>query len=961
MLNAKHWTLSIGLLFAVSILFVGCGGNGAPPETTLPSTVEDENDAQNDDTAQDDEDGQGDGPLDSDGDGFSDDEEINGIPGTDPFDPTDNSDNVRDTDGDGCSDFDELNFAGFCDNDPNTPDGGDAPTPSGDVSISGQLTVADSFIIDGDTNDPNNDIIDNNAEDLTKVQPLPNPCTLGGYLGTIGSGVDFTDAYRVQMAADQTASLLLANPDINDFDLYLYDEAGNPLDSSEGVGKAEQVAAPVNGTFIVEVFAYNVVADSNPGGLYTLLIGENALGAASSKPRERLSSIHEFVEGEIIVRYEEGAAGALSVGANDDLELEVLNAAVESGGIERLRVKSTRRMRQRGHRTTVASQTGVLNRPVSDTIATIKMLRRQSGVAYAQPNYIRRAFATPNDEFFPYQWHYTQIGLEEAWDITTGDADVIVAVIDTGVLLAHPDLQGQFVAGYDFISDPQMSRDGDGIDPDPNDPGDLAIQGTTSSFHGTHVAGTVAARSNNGTGVAGVAWDVRIMPVRVLGLGGGTDFDITQGIRYAAGLSNVSGQLPAQRADAINLSLGGPGISNSEQEAIDEARTNGVIVIAAAGNESSNADFSSPAGLDGVVTVSAVGYTSQLAPYSNFGSCIDVTAPGGDLSADANGDTYTDGVLSSMGHDDGSFTYDFSNGTSMAAPHVAGVAALMKSVNPDLSPEDFGLLLAGNHPGTTIAITDDLGQTGRDDDYGYGLISAFAAVQAAADIAGVSTIDAPVIRALPRVLDFGSDLTSSTVTVRNAGVDTLEVTSVTTSDSWLFVTPASGGDGEYTVSVDRGGLADGVYSGSVEFVSNGGTASVSVRMNVGEQGATGGDIGAVYVLLLDLEVFATIEQEIATASNGYTFNFIDVPPGEYAIFAGTDMNNDTYIDDEGEALGGYPTLLDSQVLDAYQDRAGLTFGVSFLINVQKPTSTTAPAAEPTGPPHLRRIKEKRSD
>ncbi len=551
-------TLLIGFLFALPVLTVGCGGTAASPDDTLPSTVEDDDGQNSPDDP--DTDGQSGDALDSDGDGFPDDEEISGIPGTDPFDPDDNPDNVRDTDGDGCSDFEELNFAGFCDNDPNSPDGGDETETGGLVSISGMIMIGATYAVDGDTNDPNDPRIDNNAEDLGKVQPLPTPCTLGGYLGVTGPTFDVNDAYLVQMASDQTASLLMADPTANDFDLYLYDEAGDPVDSSEGVGKAEQVTAPTNGTFIVEVYGYSVLGGPDTGGLYTLLVGQNPGSSVLVEPRDRLSSLHEFVDGEIVARSKEGMVRSLSRQAADDIELDVLNQASESGGIERLRVKSMRRVRRNRSQVASVPGAGALNRPASETIAAVKRLRRQPDVVYAEPNYIRRPLATPDDEFYPFQWHYTQIGLPEAWNVTTGDSDVIVAVIDTGVVPTHPDLLGQFVEGYDFISDPQISRDGDGIDADPTDVGDLAIQGTTSSFHGTHVSGTVAALSDNGTGVSGVAWDVRIMPVRVLGQGGGTDFDITQGILYAASLSNASGQVPDQKADVINMSLGGAGI-----------------------------------------------------------------------------------------------------------------------------------------------------------------------------------------------------------------------------------------------------------------------------------------------------------------------------------------------------------------------------------------------------------------
>jgi len=868
---------------------------------------------------------------DSDGDGFTDDEEINGIPGTDPTDPTDNPNNVQDTDGDGCSDFDELNFQGFCNNDPDVPDGSGPPT--GDtVSITGQVTVNGSSVVDGDTRDPLNAVVANNAEDLTRVQAIPNPSVLGGFLGTLDNGADISDVFEVQMASGQSATLLLAEPQANDFDLFLYDTSGTALDTSEGVGKAEQVFAPTNGTFLVEVYGFSVDREGDAGGLYTLLIGRSPLGT-SMAPARKLSSLHEHVPNEVLVEYKPGFASPAAKTLSGRHELEVLNAARDSGGLERLRVVGPDGKAAKSRKATA------LNRPESATIAAIKELRRRDDVTFAEPNYIRRALAVPNDEFYNLQWHYPQISLPQAWDITTGEPSVIVAVIDTGIVLDHPDMQGQLVAGFDMISDPGIARDGDGIDDNPDDPGDLGINGSTSTFHGTHVGGTVAARSNDGAGVAGVAWDVKIMPVRVLGVGGGTDFDIVQGIRYAAGLNSSAPAPPAQPADIINMSLGGPGISAAEQSAINDARAAGVIVIAAAGNESSNADFSSPAGLDGVVTVSSVGLTRDLAPYSNFGSSVEVAAPGGDLGTDADGDTYADGVLSAVGTDAGGFAFEFSQGTSMAAPHVAGVAALMKSVNANLTPEDFDQLLAGTHPQTNIRITDDLGQSGKDASFGHGLINAFDAVRAASEVGGGNAVDTPLLRVQPTSLDFGSDSTSADLTATNNGTDTLSVTNVTAGETWLSVTPTSGGAGTYAVSVDRTGLDDGIYSGTIEFESNGGNVSVSVRMAVGEVQGGGGNVGTVYVLIVDLDDLATVDQFNAKAEAGYAFSFSDLPVGSYGLFAGTDLNNDSFISDEGEALGSYPTLLDPQPVTANQDRSGLGFGVTYSINVQTPTAT----------------------
>ncbi len=856
-------------------------------------------------------------------------------------------------------------LAGGCATDTPVADtGGGSGTDNGGntVSLSGRLTVITTGVVDGDTNDPTNAVIPNDGNDLSEVQDMPNPGVAGGFLGVVGQSADAFDIYRVQMAAGQSAALLLADPSVNDFDLFLFDESANLLDSSEGVGRAEQVIAPTNGTLLVQVFGYSVANDGDLGGLYTLLVGRSAATVAMA-PGEKLSSLYPHVAGEVIVRYTKDSVSAKKAMTTRDFDFEVVDTPPNSTGIHLVRTKRHARKSNGANRfkaLPASSGAPFLHNPPSEVIASIKQLRRQSDVAWAEPNYLRVAQAVPNDEFYGLQWHYPQIGLPDAWDVTTGDPSVIVAVIDSGVVLDHPDLQGQLVSGYDMISDPSMSRDGDGMDPDPNDPGDLNIQGIKSSFHGTHVAGTIAANTNNGFGVAGVAWGVKVMPVRVLGNGGGTDFDIIQGILFAAGLENSSGALPARAADIINMSLGGPGFSQPTQDAINAARAAGVIVIVASGNDATDANNFTPAGLDGVVAVSAVGFNGGIAPYSNFGSAIDVASPGGDTSVDDNGDGYPDGVLSSIGQDDGSFTYDFFQGTSMASPHMAGVVALMKSVNPNLSPDDLDQLLAGTHPGTNINIVDDFGPAGRDDSYGYGLINALGAVRAASDIIGVNAAVGPVMRVVPHNVDLGPDTTSVDIVVDNTGGETLSVTGVTTNETWLSVSPTSGGAGTYRISVDRTGLADGIYSGTVSFASNGGSASVAVRMGVGAQGASGGDIGTIYILVIDLETGTPVGQFNATAADGYAFAFDSLPAGVYGIFAGTDMDNDSFIDNEGEALGGFPTLVEADLVDLTQNRSGLSFNVSYQINVQVPSSAQGLSTDGRSPQsdrlRLRRIR-----
>ncbi len=882
--------------------------------------------------------------TDTDGDGFTDFFERNSTPGSDPANPNDTPNNPIDTDGDGCSDFDERTFDNFCDNDPNTGGGNNNP-PTGNINISGTLSVGPTLIADADTNDPTNAFADN--DNAGQAQDIPNPSTVGGYLGNTAAGLDVSDVYRVQLAAGQAATLLLANPDANDFDLFLFNARAEMIASSEGVGKAEIVEAPEPGTYLVQVFGFSTANSGDTAGLYTLQVGNNVFGASAATAnfrKDRLSRFDEFVEGELIVKPNPNVTSLAQTTAGAQFGMTCVKTGPTMMGYELLTIdmgKTRVAMRQA---TGPAFKGDPMLPETDETLAATKALRGRADVSYAGPHHIRRTMATPNDQLYSLQWHYPQIGLPDAWDVTTGSSDVIVAVIDTGIVLNHPDLQGQLINGFDFISDPNSARDGDGIDNNPDDPGDLAIQGTRSSFHGTHVGGTIAARTNNGTGVAGVSWEASLMPIRVLGLGGsGSELDIVQGILYASRQTNDSGTLPARAADIINMSLGGSGFSQFEQDAINGARANGSIVIVAAGNEQSNAGNFTPAGLDGVVTVSATDFGNNRSSYSNFGNAVDVAAPGGEMVRDDTGDGNPDGVLSAIGNDGGGF-YEFSEGTSMACPHVAGVAALMKAVNPDLTPMDFDLLLEGNHPNTSMNITDDIGAPGKDSSFGYGLINALKAVQAAAEVAGRSAVDSPIIRLSPRTLTIPFNESLADVEITNGGVGTLEVTSIATNETWLTVSPTSGGAGRYQFRVNRDGLADGVYRADITIASNGGQGRLSAVMNVGEQAASGGDVGTIYVLVVDPIDLASFGQADTSAAEGYAFTLSDIAPGEYSLFAGTDMDNDSFIDNEGEAVGGYPTLFDPVIIDFTDDRNSLNFSMSYGSNLQVPSAASAGSA-----------------
>lgn len=314
-------------------------------------------------------------------------------------------------------------------------------------------------------------------------------------------------------------------------------------------------------------------------------------------------------------------------------------------------------------------------------------LEANPDVAYVEPDpLLQPAAAAPNDQLYKLQWNFWEeqagLRLPGAWDAGLGEG-AVVAVVDTGIT-NHSDLNANVLPGYDMISEPTMSRDGDGRDPDAHDEGDWYgayecgsnTGGAGSSWHGTHVAGIVAAVTGNGKGVAGVAPGAKVLPVRALGACGGYMSDIADGIIWAAGGTVPGAPANPNPADVVNMSLGGSGAcSNTSQAAIDYAYNAGAAVVVAAGNEDQDALNVNPANCEHVITVAASGREGNRAAYSNFGSVVDVTAPGGDMSTAS-----TSGIASTL--NDGATTpgaesYYYSQGTSMAAPHVAGVAALM--------------------------------------------------------------------------------------------------------------------------------------------------------------------------------------------------------------------------------------------------------------------------------------------
>jgi serine protease len=468
----------------------------------------------------------------------------------------------------------------------------------------------------------------------------------------------------------------------------------------------------------------------------------------------------------------------------------------------------------------------VIKVPEGKVLQEIGKYKKRDDIIYAEPNYIAYALLVPNDPYYPYQWHldnpvYNGIQMEEAWDLQTGNSNIIVAVIDTGVAYEDyvvsrreayylaPDLaETSFVPGYDFVND----------DTHPND----------DNSHGTHVTGTIAQSTNNALGVAGIAFNTSIMPIKVLdSTGAGTYADVADGIYFAAD----------NGVKVISLSLGGSVPSDTLESAVAYAYNNGVTVVAAAGNDGLDT-LVYPAAYDVyVIAVGATRYDETLAYYSNYGPSLDLVAPGGDLNVDQNGDGYNDGVLQNTFNpttkDTSDFGYWFFQGTSMATPHVSGVAALLIA-NGIVGPDNIKDILQST--------AEDLGSAGRDDTYGWGLVDAYAALQATLE---------PVV-----------DTTTPTISIESPADG-----SVTNSQTVSFTVSDNVDVNEVTIVVTINGAHSTVFDPALHCT----TGTISVPCSYTETGIiTGSNI-------ITVDANDTSENSAITESTMFTYDV--TPPG----------------------------------------------------------------------------------
>jgi serine protease len=618
------------------------------------------------------------------------------------------------------------------------------------------------------------------------------------------------------------------------------------------------------------------------------------------------------VAGSLLVKFEARLDGARAV----------LKALGPSG----LRIAYERPLFGTWHAVKVqdADGRGLEGPPLDEALRAVK---RTPGVLAVEKNHVAHPQAVPNDPYFSthQSWHYWMASLPQAWDVTTGSSNIVVAVLDDGIT-PHPDFGTRLLPGYDFVTDVAGAADGDSRDADPLRP--AIFPDGHVSFHGTHVAGTIGAKSNNGVGAAGADWEAQLLPVRVLGVEGGSRIDIIDGMRWAAGLSVPGVPANTTPAKVLNMSLGGGGgKSLAYQDAIDEINQLGKIIVVAAGNSNVDASQFAPASQDGVITVGAVGLDGRRSSYSNYGTALDLVAPGGDFEdLDSNG--REDQIFSLFATATGAPSYGGSNGTSMAAPHVAGIVALMASVNGTLDHSQAEAILRQ----TALA------QYTCAEGCGSGLVDAYSAVQLAS---GVAAAIGPRLLVTPAALELGA-ATSASVEVNNVGAVDLHFTLYArgmygprSGITMQTGTVVSQQKQVVTFNIDRANLADGIYRFTLRFESDGGTQEVPVSFRVGPRPSPALEVVALQVNAAGgvTAVASTIAQE----ASGWAWS-LSVPPGVYFLGAGTDDDNNGYLGDPGEHLGLWPNLTDPQPFVAYSQQviSGLNFPTSLQLVVPTP-------------------------
>lgn len=519
-------------------------------------------------------------------------------------------------------------------------------------------------------------------------------------------------------------------------------------------------------------------------------------------------------------------------------------------------------------------------------------------VAWSEPDWVVRALGTSNDPRLSQQWALRAVGALDAWDTTRGSSSIVVGVLDSGVV-SHPDLAGQLASGYDFISSSASAGDGNGRDPDPTDAGDLGDPSGSSTWHGTHVTSLLVGRADDATGIAGVAPGCRAMPLRVLGRSGGLVSDVSDALRYAAGLLTTSdGRRLQSPLPIVNLSLGTDAFSTELEAACSAAANRGVLLVAASGNSGGAVLY--PAAFPTVMAVGAVDAQLRGTGYSCRGPEVSMVAPGGSTLQDTDGDGWVDGLLGASVDQTvfpAPLAHAWQQGTSEACPHVSAAAALLLSVD--------GTLTASGLRTRLQASAWDLGAPGRDDLHGHGLLQVHTAIKRLLADRGTPLAGPPRLHmAIDSASMLGLDSLRRLPLV-NAGGGTLVLVgaqAITDDGSdWLgatFIDSVPGDDISASwleVSVDRTRLAPGVTvaSGTVRLYGADGGVGL-VRVVIGLPGTYPRAGCLLRVVPFEATTGLVPTTSTAQAENDYRFYVGTLAPGTWLLRAGEDLDADGF-------------------------------------------------------------------
>lgn len=800
---------------------------------------------------------------------------------------------------------------------------GSSSSDSGALKVSGTITIQRNSDVDLDLNSSLS------LNDVNDPQLIANPSTIGGYLsgysGTYTSSdilfnEDKSDYFKVSLVEGQEIQLNVFQADTEhnsiDLDFTLIDEVGQiRLSLNIAQFSANKLIVPEDGLYTLEL----KTSDLTSPLLYTLLLSQTISAQSLSISDIKILS-QDFIPGEVLLRLKNNKSVAITDNNSPTVFTSQYKASQNTQApmeelLSTLVLKETipniaKVYKIKSSATTQAvkaasfieldavNQINLLESKIQ-TLEFINKLNESDLVEFAEPNFIYYSAASTDDPRLSDQWNLSMLSVPAAWEISSGQ-NIVIAVLDTGINANHEDLINNISPdGYDFISDIKSSGDGNGFDANPNDEG--------TSFHGSHVAGIISAQANNAKGIAGLAYDAKIMALRVLGVqDSGSSSDIAQAILYAAGLANDSGVIPSQRADIINMSFGGEARSETVKAAIDQAYNQGLILIAAAGNISTDQAFY-PAAFDNVIGVGAVSNDKKHASFSNFGINVDLVAPGGTGSGSATFDGFQDAIISTVSANN----YAEYLGTSMSAPHVSAVAALMKELKPDLNGQNFKAALNSGFLTQNVNNTPDTNNF-----YGKGLIDAAKSVNWAAG----STMIPGILSIYPTKFGFIGSNTKAELSLTNPGNSLVKIVSIEEQESWLEITSKddvdnTSGLGSYLVEVNSAlaSLDQGIITINYQ-IDNKPIEQQMLNVFISRRNQSDPTVGGLFVSMYKEEdiLNGSYQRAYGLESNlvdgVYEFCINNVAPGRYLLAASTDYDGDRLPFDEGEAVGSFPLV-----------------------------------------------------